>query len=134
VIPRELDRREVLAAATALVGLTLPALRCSGDPEPPLSPGQVAVPLADLREGERRIVVVGENPVEVQRTGDAVTARLLRCTHMGCVVRWRPEAEVYVCPCHDGRFDAEGRVLSGPPPRPLLAVLAAIRNGRVVVG
>ena len=133
VTARELDRREVLAAAGALIGLVLPPIGCAADPEA-LSPGQVAVPLSDLRDGERRIVIVGENPVEVLRSGGAVTARMLRCTHMGCVVRWRPEAQVYVCPCHDGRYDADGRPIAGPPPRPLSVVPVSIRGKRAVVG
>lgn len=41
------------------------------------------------------------------------------CTHLGCTVEWRPDKKEFYCPCHEGRFDVEGRVLSGPPPRPL---------------
>jgi Rieske Fe-S protein len=41
------------------------------------------------------------------------------CTHLGCRVRWIPEREQFYCPCHDGVFDKEGNVVSGPPPRPL---------------
>ena len=78
--------------------------------------------------------MVGENPVEVVRSGDAVRALMLRCTHMGCVVRWKPEERIYVCPCHDGRYDADGNVISGPPPGPLHRVTASIRGGRVVLG
>lgn len=135
---RELDRREILAAAAAaagaLVGLALPAIGCSRDAEPALAPGQVAIPLADLRDGERRLVMLGENPVEVVRTGNAVTARMLRCTHMGCVVRWHADVREYWCPCHQGRYDADGNPIAGPPPRPLQAVPVAIRGARAVLG
>ena len=42
------------------------------------------------------------------------------CTHLSCAVLWRPGQGELVCPCHEGRFDdATGRVLGGPPPRPL---------------
>ncbi len=131
---RELDRREVLAAAGALIGLALPPIGCSRDAEPALSPGQMAIPLSELREGERRVVILGENPVEVVRTGQTVTARMLRCTHMGCVVRWQAEAREYLCPCHQGRYDADGNPIAGPPPRPLRAVPASIRGSRVILG
>jgi Rieske Fe-S protein len=134
VTARDLDRRQVLSAAGALIGLALPAIGCSREGEPALAPGQVAVPLSDLREGERRLVILGENPVEVLRTGDSVRARMLRCTHMGCVVRWQAETREYWCPCHQGRYDADGNPIAGPPPRPLRAVPVAIRGSRVVLG
>jgi menaquinol-cytochrome c reductase iron-sulfur subunit len=41
------------------------------------------------------------------------------CTHLGCRVRWIEEREQFYCPCHNGVFDREGNVVSGPPPRPL---------------
>lgn len=131
---RDIDRRRLLAAAGALAGLGLSSLGCSGDTGSALSPGQVAVPLSDLPEGRRHVVLVGENPVEVVRTGDAVAALMLRCTHMGCVVRWKPGERIYVCPCHDGRYDAEGRVLSGPPPLPLRRVSVSVRGTLAILG
>jgi Rieske Fe-S protein len=42
-----------------------------------------------------------------------------RCTHEGCTVQYvAAEADIW-CACHNARFDVDGRVLSGPPPRPL---------------
>jgi menaquinol-cytochrome c reductase iron-sulfur subunit len=41
------------------------------------------------------------------------------CTHLGCRVRWIADQGAFFCPCHNGVFDAQGAVLSGPPPRPL---------------
>src|SRR5512141_231000 len=42
-----------------------------------------------------------------------------RCTHLGCTVNWKEEANAFLCPCHDAKFDIAGKVLDGPPPRPL---------------
>ena len=42
-----------------------------------------------------------------------------RCTHLSCTVNWSDSDRVFLCPCHDAAFDAEGEVLDGPPPRPL---------------
>ncbi len=42
-----------------------------------------------------------------------------RCTHLACTINWKEEERVFLCPCHDASFDAEGAVLDGPPPRPL---------------
>jgi Rieske Fe-S protein len=41
------------------------------------------------------------------------------CTHLGCRVRWIPESKQFFCPCHNGIFNSQGLVVSGPPPRPL---------------
>ena len=42
-----------------------------------------------------------------------------KCTHEGCTVQYVPGESVIWCACHNGRFDLDGRVISGPPPRPL---------------
>jgi len=42
-----------------------------------------------------------------------------KCTHEGCTVRYVARDALIWCACHNGRFDLDGRVLAGPPPRPL---------------
>ena len=37
----------------------------------------------------------------------------------GCRVRWISDENRFFCPCHNGIFDRQGNVVSGPPPRPL---------------
>jgi len=41
------------------------------------------------------------------------------CTHLGCPYHWEASRARFVCPCHGGQFDITGKVLAGPPPRPL---------------
>ncbi len=41
------------------------------------------------------------------------------CTHLGCPVRWLPQANLFMCPCHGGVYYSNGTVAAGPPPRPL---------------
>ncbi len=133
--PAGLDRREALGALGALLALGVASPRCSPGPsEEPLRPGQVALPLKSLRPGARTVVDVAGNPVEVVRSADGVSARMLRCTHMGCIVRWKEQTDEYVCPCHDGRYDEAGNVVAGPPPLPLRPVPAVISGGRVILG
>ena len=52
-------------------------------------------------------------------TSDGLKAMSTTCTHLGCKVYWEPEQTRFFCPCHDGYFDSNGQVVSGPPPRPL---------------
>src|SRR6188472_2729095 len=34
-----------------------------------------------------------------------------RCAHLGCPVRWVVPAERFVCPCHGGVYDFQGKVV-----------------------
>jgi quinol---cytochrome c reductase iron-sulfur subunit, bacillus type len=51
-----------------------------------------------------------------------VRALSATCTHLGCQVHWDTQAARFRCPCHGGVYDASGRVVSGPPPRPLESI------------
>lgn len=57
-----------------------------------------------------------------------------RCMHLGCPVSYKPAAQRFICPCHGGVYDFEGRVSGGPPVRPLDRFYTRERNGRVLVG
>lgn len=55
------------------------------------------------------------------------------CTHLSCRVTWKEEPQEYVCPCHDGIFDIEGTVVSGPAPKPLHRYETKIEDGTVYI-
>lgn len=65
------------------------------------------------------VPVSGQRVMVLQLPNEELLAFSAICTHEGCTVTYRPGESVIWCPCHDGRFDLNGRVLSGPPPRPL---------------
>ena len=72
-----------------------------------------------LEQKQFVIVPVSGQRVIVIQAQERVCAFSAKCTHEGCTVTYLPGQSVIWCPCHDGRFDLNGRVLSGPPPRPL---------------
>lgn len=41
------------------------------------------------------------------------------CTHLDCTVQHRPDLGIIWCSCHNGRYDLNGKNISGPPPKPL---------------
>jgi menaquinol-cytochrome c reductase iron-sulfur subunit len=69
----------------------------------------------------------------VKRDGDQLLALSATCTHLGCNVRWREESNQFVCPCHAGVYDENGKNLSGPPPKPLFRLPAKIEENVVLV-
>jgi cytochrome b6-f complex iron-sulfur subunit len=72
-----------------------------------------------LEQNKFVIVPVSGQRVIVFQSQDQLFAFSAKCTHEGCTVTYLPGQSIVWCPCHDGRFDLSGRVLSGPPPQPL---------------
>ncbi len=119
----------------------------------------VEVPGAStLPFGGSVIVRVDGEPTLLLKTASGYRAFSLVCTHLGCIVRWRPptgqlqpgqprarhagarksaasdqHSGLFVCPCHGGGFDTEGKVVSGPPPRPLEPLEVKERGGRIFI-
>ncbi len=69
---------------------------------------------------------------EGDANGAGLVAYSQKCTHLACAVIPDVEKGVIHCPCHEGYFDLQtGRVLAGPPPRPLPRILLEIRGDDV---
>ena len=65
------------------------------------------------------IVPMAGKRVMVFDDGQKVRAVAAKCTHEGCTVQFVAGEAVIWCACHNAKFDIDGQVLSGPPPRPL---------------
>jgi cytochrome b6-f complex iron-sulfur subunit len=78
--------------------------------------------------GTRRVLVFKDDQSEL-RALDA------KCTHEGCTVQYVADESVVWCACHNARFDVDGNVVSGPPPRPLPRfTVQADADGNVLIG
>ena len=84
------------------------ALRLSKDDQAKLEKEHAVI----VRHGATRLLVF-EDPSQ------KLCALTAKCTHEGCTVQYVPGDANIWCACHNGKFDLDGRVLSGPPPRPL---------------
>jgi menaquinol-cytochrome c reductase iron-sulfur subunit len=70
---------------------------------------------------------IGEGPptppvdriVYVVKTGGQLYTFANTCTHMQCNVHWDPQFGQFLCPCHGGLYEIDGRNVGGPPPSPL---------------
>ena len=80
-----------------------------------------AATAAEVPAGEARVVrqgLAGKAGVYRDEQG-VVHAVSLRCTHLGCLLRFNDAERSWDCPCHGSRFDVDGAVLQGPATRPL---------------
>jgi menaquinol-cytochrome c reductase iron-sulfur subunit len=57
-----------------------------------------------------------------------------RCAHLGCPVRFVQAAGNFICPCHGGVYDFQGKRIGGPPVRPLDRFQTRVTKGQVEVG
>jgi cytochrome b6-f complex iron-sulfur subunit len=119
-----------LSAAAAVASYLRAPERGRGAAERTVSVGL----LEDLQVGEGRLVRHGTQPFYVVRMdATRVIALSAVCTHVRCILGYDRERRGFVCPCHDGRFDLAGNVLSGPPPRALPTYAVSVRAGEVFV-
>lgn len=62
-----------------------------------------------------RFTLPSGQEVLVRATGTDYNALSNVCPHLGCKVRWEPQNQRFLCPCHNGTFAPDGRATSGPP-------------------
>ena len=57
-----------------------------------------------------------------------------QCTHLGCAYHWDDPKKEFLCPCHNSVFSIDGKVVSGPAPRPLDRFEAKVQNNKLMLG
>jgi Rieske Fe-S protein len=57
----------------------------------------------------------------------------INCAHLGCPVRWFPQSQLFMCPCHGGVYYADGSRASGPPERGLFTYSWQIVSGELQI-
>lgn len=131
-------RRQFIQLGIAAVGAAWLGMLVQNRVFPAQSSAQeakpVTFPLSELPVGGTKGLIYGGSPALVLRTPESIRAFSLICTHLGCIVEWQPENSEFYCPCHDGRFDEFGEVISGPPPVPLEQIPISVENDQVTVG
>jgi Rieske Fe-S protein len=90
--------------------------------------------LADIARDSGQIVKFGTKPVILVRTAsDELRAFNATCTHLDCTVQYRQDMGVIWCACHNGKYDLNGRNISGPPPRPLEPYRVVVQDEEVLI-
>jgi Rieske Fe-S protein len=130
------------AIATPVIGYLLGPIRRKGAYNSWIELGQVS----DYHEGET-ILATYRNPntdkwdgdtgkvaCYVRReTGNTFTVFAVNCAHLGCPVRWFPQSELFMCPCHGGVYYSNGDRAAGPPERGLFTYDYRVAGDKLMI-
>ncbi len=107
---------------------------------PPKGPGEasptsvLAGTVDELKPNSGEIIKYGRKPVILIRTeAGEYRAFTAICTHLECIVQYRPDFQHIWCACHNGHYNLQGINISGPPPRPLEPFKVNIKEGKIFV-
>jgi Rieske Fe-S protein len=94
----------------------------------------VAGRVGELKPNSGKIFPFRSRPGLLIRTADGeYRAMSATCTHLSCTVQYRDDLRQVWCACHNGKYNLEGRNISGPPPRPLESFDVQIRGEEIFV-
>ena len=134
-----MERRSFLGLIGSALGLTAfgsfayPLIRYLAPPKAELKAGRQSFSKADI--GDAKEIVYRQTPtIIINRPGKGYIAMSRVCTHLGCLLEYDREKKSLICPCHAGVFDLEGRVVSGPPPEPLLTFPLRVEGEEITIG
>lgn len=90
--------------------------------------------LSEIEKNSGKIIRFGNKPVILIRTqaGD-LKAFAATCTHLDCTVQFKGDESILWCACHNGKYDLNGRNISGPPPKPLDSFRVVIQGEEVLI-
>jgi cytochrome b6-f complex iron-sulfur subunit len=120
----------------SIASFVYPAIRFMDPPDiPEASVNEVtAGKVQDLKANSGKIVRFGNRPVLLVRVNESEwRAYSAICTHLNCTVQFRDDTHQIWCACHNGIYDLNGKVASGPPPAPLEEYTVRLRGDEVVV-
>lgn len=121
---------------TSISSFLYPAFKFVSPPEmPEASVNEViAGKVGDLKPNSGKIVRFGSRPALLVKVNDTeFKAYSAICTHLNCTVQFHEERHQIWCACHNGFYDLSGKVISGPPPRPLEEFAVRVRGEEIVI-
>ncbi len=122
--------------AASLSSFLYPVLRFMNPPAVPEAAVNevVAGKIQDFPPNSGKLVKFGSKPALLIRVSDTDwRAYSGICTHLNCTVQYRVATQQIWCACHNGFYDLNGRVVAGPPPRPLEEYAVRVRGEEIVI-
>jgi nitrite reductase/ring-hydroxylating ferredoxin subunit len=136
VLRRQFTKFLVLTSFGMLAGNAWIWVRSLFAETPSSWPSQIVARASTMPPGTVRLFTYPgphDDCILVRRVDGGFAAFSQKCTHLSCAVYYAAERNRLECPCHEGYFSAEtGRVLQGPPPRPLPRIRLEQRGDDIV--
>ncbi|MCF6153955.1 MAG: hypothetical protein E3K36_01630 [Candidatus Brocadia sp.] len=69
----------------------------------------------------------------IRKKDNTLNVFSVNCPHLGCGINWGEDVKQFLCPCHEGVFDINGKKISGPAPRDLYSFETKIENNNILI-
>lgn len=96
--------------------------------------GKVSLPETSFADGNVRLLRVNNYPFDIavkKQADNSFLALVLMCTHAGHPLV--KSGSSYYCTLHGSRFEASGKVATGPASRPLMHLPAETSGGQLSI-
>jgi cytochrome b6-f complex iron-sulfur subunit len=88
----------------------------------------------DFSKDSGKIFKMGNQPgLLIRLPNGKFRAFSATCTHLSCTVQYKPDEKIIWCACHNGKYDLNGKNISGPPPAPLTPYNVSVKNDEIYV-
>lgn len=88
----------------------------------------------ELQPNSAKVFKFGNKPAMLIHTAEGkFKAFSAVCTHLNCTVQYNADSASILCACHNGHFDLNGQVISGPPPKGLEEFRVDVRDDQILV-
>ncbi len=136
VTRRQFSKFLVLTSLAMFVGQIWIGVKSWFTGEAVALPQPVVARKDEIKVGEVKLFnypTAQDHCILVRTAPETYVAYSQKCTHLSCAVYYSQQSNQLECPCHNGYFAVnDGRVLAGPPRRPLPRVELQARGDELV--
>ena len=89
---------------------------------------------SEMENNSSKMFKIGNKPGILIKTREGdLKAFSATCTHLDCTVQFKKDENIIWCACHNGKYDLNGRNISGPPPKPLTPFNVVVQKDEIFV-
>ena len=90
--------------------------------------------MEDIPQNGAKIIKFNKKAVILVRNEhNQIRALSAVCTHLGCIVEYKPDQRNFKCNCHGSVFDLSGKNIAGPAPAPLQPYRVELKQDDIII-